>query len=83
MPPYCPQPQKASLSAIASKVPEVTIYFWLIKVLCTTVGGTAADFLNTNLGLGLTGTTLVMGQVSSAFWCFSSELPLMYPGFTG
>jgi uncharacterized membrane-anchored protein len=61
MPPYCPQPQKASLSAIASKVPEVTIYFWLIKVLCTTVGGTAADFLNTNLGLGLTGTTLVMG----------------------
>lgn len=43
-----------------SKVPEVTIYFWIIKVLCTTVGETAADFLNINLGLGLTVTTIVM-----------------------
>ncbi len=40
-----------------NKVPEVTIYFWVIKVLATTVGETAADFLNTNLGLGLTGTS--------------------------
>ncbi|MEU9890959.1 hypothetical protein [Sphaerisporangium sp. NPDC051011] len=43
-----------------NKVPEVTIYFWIIKVLCTTVGETAADFLNQNLGFGLTGTSLVM-----------------------
>jgi uncharacterized membrane-anchored protein len=43
-----------------NKVPEVTIYFWLIKVLCTTVGETFADFLNTNLGLGLNGTSVVM-----------------------
>ena len=35
-----------------NKVPEVTLYFWIIKILCTTVGETAADFLNTNLGLG-------------------------------
>jgi uncharacterized membrane-anchored protein len=45
---------------ILNKVPEVTIYFWIIKVLCTTVGETAADLLNTNLHLGLSGTTLVM-----------------------
>jgi len=44
-----------------SKVPEVTIYFWVIKVLCTTVGETAADFLNVNLNLGLTGTSIVTG----------------------
>src|SRR5689334_14163424 len=43
-----------------NKVPEVTIYFWLIKVLSTTVGETAADFLDTNLNLGLTTTTLIM-----------------------
>ena len=42
-----------------NKVPEVTLYFWIIKILCTTVGETAADFLNTNLGLGLTKTTFV------------------------
>lgn len=44
-----------------NKVPEVTLYFWIIKILCTTVGETAADFLNEKLNLGLTGTSLVMG----------------------
>jgi uncharacterized membrane-anchored protein len=46
-----------------NKVPEVTLYFWLIKVLCTTVGETAADFLNDNLGFGLTNTSLIMTVV--------------------
>ncbi|MEU0558656.1 hypothetical protein [Dactylosporangium sp. NPDC006015] len=32
----------------ANKVPEVTVYFWIIKVLATTVGETAADLLNMN-----------------------------------
>jgi uncharacterized membrane-anchored protein len=43
-----------------NKVPEVTIFFWIIKILATTVGETAADFLNDNLNLGLTITTFVM-----------------------
>lgn len=46
---------------LLNKVPEVTIYFWIIKVLCTTVGESAADFLNVNLNLGLTGTSVVTG----------------------
>jgi uncharacterized membrane-anchored protein len=41
----------------------VTIYFWIIKVLCTTVGETAADYLNDNLGFGLTNTSYVMSAV--------------------
>jgi len=41
------------------KVPEVTAFFWIIKVLATTVGETFADYLNVTLGLGLNGTTLV------------------------
>ena len=48
---------------LANKVPEVTIFFWIIKVLCTTVGETFADFLNTNLNLGLTNTTYVIGAI--------------------
>ncbi len=44
-----------------NKVPEVTIFFWIIKILCTTVGETAADYLNTTLNLGLNGTSVVMG----------------------
>jgi len=46
---------------IFNKVPEVTLYFWIIKILCTTVGETAADFLNVNLNFGLTGTSIVTG----------------------
>jgi uncharacterized membrane-anchored protein len=46
-----------------NKVPEITLYFWVIKVLCTTVGETAADFLSDNLGLGLTNTTYIMGAL--------------------
>ena len=44
-----------------NKVPEVTFYFWVIKIMCTTVGETAADYLNVNLGFGLTNTTIVAG----------------------
>src|SRR5690349_21136498 len=43
-----------------NKVPEVTLYFWIIKVLCTTVGETAADLMNEELGLGLTNTTYIV-----------------------
>src|SRR3954453_17509563 len=45
-----------------NKVPEVTIWFWVIKILATTVGETFADFLS-GLGLGLGGTTVVMTAV--------------------
>jgi len=46
-----------------NKVPEVTFFFWVIKIMCTTVGETAADFLNTSLGFGLTNTTYVTGAL--------------------
>src|SRR4051794_22291092 len=46
-----------------NKVPEVTLFFWTIKIMCTTVGETAADYLNENLGFGLTNTTLVSGAL--------------------
>ena len=50
-----------SASAALSKVPQITVYFWIIKVLCTTVGETASDFLNVNLGFGLPGTAVAAG----------------------
>jgi uncharacterized membrane-anchored protein len=43
-----------------NKVPEVTAYFWVIKILCTTVGESAADYINETLGVGLTATSLIM-----------------------
>src|SRR6476469_6173608 len=46
-----------------NKVPEVTLFFWNIKIMCTTVGETAADYLNDSLGFGLTNTTIVAGAL--------------------
>ncbi|KMO70777.1 hypothetical protein MCHLDSM_05670 [Mycolicibacterium chlorophenolicum] len=36
-----------------SKVPEITVWFWVIKILCTTVGESFADWINMTLGVGL------------------------------
>src|ERR1700704_4172317 len=51
------------MNKMLNKVPEITLTFWIIKVLATTVGETAADFLSETLKLGLTGTSYVMGAV--------------------
>jgi len=53
--------KKTEIRTMLSKVPEVSIFFWIIKVLCTTVGETFADYLNINLGFGLTLTSIIMG----------------------
>src|SRR3954454_19148671 len=55
-------PRSVSLGrTMLNKVPEVTFFFWLIKIMCTTVGETAADYVNETLGFGLTNTTYVAG----------------------
>ncbi|MGO4258954.1 hypothetical protein AB4Y76_21160, partial [Marmoricola sp. RAF53] len=65
-----------------NKVPEVTVYFWLIKILCTTVGETAADYLNDTLGLGLTKTSIFMGALLAVALVFQFRarryLPSVY-----
>jgi uncharacterized membrane-anchored protein len=43
-----------------NKVPEVTLVFWIIKIMATTVGETGADFLIFNFHLGLTITSAIM-----------------------
>ncbi len=42
-----------------SKVPEITVWFWVIKILCTTVGESFADWINMTLGVGLIPTALI------------------------
>src|SRR3954451_3872334 len=46
-----------------NKVPEVTIWFWVIKILCTTVGESFADWINMTLGVGLTNTAIIFTGV--------------------
>jgi uncharacterized membrane-anchored protein len=63
-----------------NKVPEVTIFFWIIKIMATTVGETAADFLNVNLNLGLTNTTFVMTGILLITLFFQFRLRKYVPG---
>ena len=63
-----------------NKVPQITLYFWIIKILCTTVGETAADFLNENLHLGLSGTSLVMGLLLIIILFFQFRSRKYIPG---
>ena len=46
-----------------NKVPEVTIWFWVIKILCTTVGESFADWINMTLGVGLVNTAILFTVV--------------------
>jgi uncharacterized membrane-anchored protein len=63
-----------------NKVPEITLYFWVIKILCTTVGETFADNLNENLGLGLTNTSYIMGAVLIAVLVAQFRVRKYVPG---
>ncbi len=51
----CPVPQWLN------KVPQVTLGFWIIKIMSTTVGETVADYLAVDAGFGKVSTRLVMG----------------------
>ncbi|MFC0220367.1 putative membrane-anchored protein [Pseudochelatococcus lubricantis] len=53
-----------------NRVPEVTVDFWLIKLMAVTMGETAADYLAVNLGLGLTATSLIMSAVFAAILAY-------------
>jgi len=46
-----------------NKVPEITLIFWIIKIMATTVGETGADFLATHVGLGKAMTGGIMAAL--------------------
>ena len=66
-----------------NKVPEITLFFWVIKIMCTTVGETAADYLNDNLGFGLTKTTIVTGALLVVLLVVQFRAPDTCPASTG
>ena len=65
-----------------SKVPEVTMWFWIIKILCTTVGESFADWINMGLGVGLNLTavifTVVLGAVLGLQMALKRYVPVVY-----
>jgi uncharacterized membrane-anchored protein len=65
-----------------NRVPKVTADFWLIKLMAVTMGETAADYLNVQMGLGLTATSLIMSGVlaGALIWQFAQKkyVPVAY-----
>jgi len=75
-----PNAATATRRRIVNKVPEVTFYFWIIKIMATTVGETGADFLNGTLNLGLTGTSYIIGSLLVAALFFQFRARSYVPG---
>lgn len=51
---------QTKLQQMLNKVPEVTLGFWTVKIMSTTVGETCADYLAVNIGWGKATTGTVM-----------------------
>jgi uncharacterized membrane-anchored protein len=53
-----------------NKLPEITMVFWIIKIMSTTVGETGADYLAVHVGLGanLTATIMVAFLIAALIW---------------
>ncbi|BCH12082.1 membrane protein [Mesorhizobium sp. 131-3-5] len=62
-------------AVVYNRVPAVTPDFWLIKLMAVTMGETAADYLNVEMGLGLTATSLIMSAilVGALIWQFAQK----------
>ncbi len=59
-------------TTVLNRVAGLTLFFWIVKILSTTVGETAADFVVVDMNMGLMGTTILMGIVTIAaiLWNF-------------
>jgi uncharacterized membrane-anchored protein len=56
---------QSTLSVPFSKVAQVTLAFWIMKVLATTLGETAGDFISMTLDMGyLAGLTITFGLLA-------------------
>jgi uncharacterized membrane-anchored protein len=57
------------MNKLLNRVPEVTLYFWIIKIMATTVGETGADFLAFTMNFGLPNTSYIMSALLAiALW---------------
>ncbi len=56
-----------NLSELFSKVPEVTLLFWIIKIAATTLGETAGDALSMSLNLGYLLSTCIFSFIFIGF----------------
>lgn len=71
------------LKQLLLRVPEVTLLFWIVKTLSTTVGETGADYMAVDLGLGMPLVAIIMTGVMALFLYvqfskFKTYVPAVY-----
>jgi uncharacterized membrane-anchored protein len=76
---YTPAPGKLGSRLMLNKVPEVVIWFWIIKILCTTVGESFADWINMTLGVGLVSTAVLFTVIFAIVLTVQMRLPKYVP----
>jgi uncharacterized membrane-anchored protein len=59
-PSVTPRPRRIARSAL-TKVPEITVCFWIIKLLTTAMGEATSDFLNARLGPAIAVPMMLIG----------------------
>jgi uncharacterized membrane-anchored protein len=72
MPSSPTHPRSAALQPLAAKVPEVTVLFWVIKVLTTGMGEAAADYLG-EVSIVVAGLVGVLGLALALTWQFRAR----------
>jgi len=70
----------SSARKMLNKVPEITLFFWIIKILSTTVGETGADLIDESFNIGLDGLTLIFGTVLVVTLVFQFKSRKYIPG---
>lgn len=74
-----PPAASARRREMLSKVPEISLWFWIIKILCTTVGESFADWINMTLGVGLEMTSVIFTVVLAAVLIWQLSLRRYVP----
>ena len=70
---------KARTTTMLNKVPEITLIFWVIKIMSTTVGETGADYLAVHVGLGTVLTDAIMACLLAAALFVQMRAPCYVP----
>jgi uncharacterized membrane-anchored protein len=76
---HSPALDKPGVRLMLNKVPEVVIWFWVIKILCTTVGESFADWINMTLGVGLVNTAVLFTVIFVVVLTVQLRLPRYVP----
>ena len=64
---------------LTSKVPQITLVFWITKILCTTIGETGGDAVSMSMGLGYLASTGIFAAIFIAMVIAQASAKAFHP----